>query len=86
MLILSQKARYVEQQWQNNGKRFRIIPETKDGINNNSRKMDWPSLYLGLSRLYPVGEVIDAKLKVKNLDLQKEQEYFIKKLCRYFKS
>jgi predicted ATPase len=64
--------------WQNNGKRFRIIPETKDGINNNSRKMDWPSLYLGLSRLYPVGEVIDAKLKVKNLDLQKEQEYFIK--------
>lgn len=64
--------------WQVNGTRFRVIPETKDGINNNSRKKEWPSLYLGLSRLYPIGEVSDEKIKVKNIKLEKEEEYFKK--------
>ena len=64
--------------WQVNRTRFRVIPETKDGINNNSRKKEWPSLYLGLSRLYPIGEVSDEKIKVKNVKLEKEEEYFKK--------
>lgn len=68
--------------WQNNksknNKRFRVIPETKDGENSNSRKMEWPSLYLGLSRLYPIGEVNDEKIKIKNVKLEKEEEYFKK--------
>lgn len=69
--------------WQSNNKkkdekRFRVIPETKDGLNNNSRKKEWPSLYLGLSRLYPIGEVSDEKIKIKSVKLEKDEEYFKK--------
>lgn len=60
------------------GKRFRVIPETK-GINHNSRKKEWPSLYLGLSRLYPIGEVKDERIKINKLDKisPEEKKYFI---------
>ena len=64
--------------WQNNGQRFRIIPETKSGLNKNSKKMNWPSLYLGLSRLYPIGEVKDEEINIKNINLKEDEEYFIK--------
>ncbi|MGL4729954.1 MAG: AAA family ATPase [Clostridium sp.] len=56
-------------------KRFRVIPETKTDVENNSKKMEWPSLYLGLSRLYPVGEVNDENLKIKAVNLD-DEEYF----------
>ena len=58
-------------------KRFRVIPETKTETEKNSRKMEWPSLYLGLSRLYPVGEVNDENLKIKAVHLD-DEEYFKK--------
>lgn len=63
--------------WQNNKTRFRVIPETK-GSNKNSRKKEWPSLYLGLSRLYPIGEVSDENIKINNIKLAQEEEYFRK--------
>lgn len=63
--------------WQDNKTRFRVIPETK-GSNKNSRKKEWPSLYLGLSRLYPIGEVSDENIKIKNIKLDQEEEYFRK--------
>lgn len=61
-----------------NGKRFRIIPETR-GANKNSRKKEWPSLYLGLSRLYPIGEVKDEKIKINKLTKLEEsdKDYFV---------
>ena len=59
-------------------KRFRIIPETK-GKNPNSRKKEWPSLYLGLSRLYPIGEVKDEKIKINKMNKLEnyDKDYFI---------
>lgn len=49
--------------WQNKGKRFRVLPKRKyhpgksplkNGYDN--KKLQLPSYYLGLSRLYPIGE------------------------------
>ncbi|NEZ76292.1 hypothetical protein EXM98_06370 [Clostridium botulinum] len=58
--------------------RFRIIPETKKIKEKNSRKKEWPSIYLGLSRLYPIGEAKEDGIKINNIKLSKEEEeYFI---------
>ncbi|MDU5011034.1 MAG: AAA family ATPase [Clostridium botulinum] len=64
--------------WQDNGTRFRVIPETKTKEQRNSRKKEWPSLYLGLSRLYPIGEVKDDQLNIKNVKLTEEEGIFFK--------
>lgn len=64
--------------WQNNGTRFRIIPETITKDEKNSKKKEWPSIYLGLSRLYPIGEVNDESISVKEFKFTSEEEkYFI---------
>ncbi len=42
--------------WQDERTRFRIIPYRKDESINTSGKIQWPMLYLGLSRLFPIGE------------------------------
>lgn len=59
-------------------KRFRMIPETKTGNEKNSKKMEWPTLYLGLSRLYPIGEAKeDNRFKVSTIKLtEEEKRYF----------
>ncbi len=54
--------------WQNNKARFRMIPETKDKDKKNSRKYELPVLYLGLSRLYPIGESKEFSKKKLSLD------------------
>lgn len=43
--------------WQKykNGRRFRLIPKRIPG-RQTEKKLAWPTLYLGLSRLYPIGE------------------------------
>jgi predicted ATP-dependent endonuclease of OLD family len=41
--------------WWNKGTRFRMIPR-KSPRRDTEKKIEWPTLYLGLSRLYPVGE------------------------------
>lgn len=37
-------------------KRFRLIPKKIKGVRTSEAKLTWPTIYLGLSRLYPVGE------------------------------
>ena len=66
--------------WQDKGKRFRIIPKKKlTGKKITEAKVQWPSLYLGLSRLLPIGETRDEDMKSLNLRLNnEEQEWFIK--------
>ena len=59
--------------WQKN--RFRIIPETK-GENANSRKKELPSLYLGLSRLFPVGEANSDGIKVESVKLNDDEKLY----------
>lgn len=39
-------------------KRYRLLP-MKTEVRRTERKIQWPTLYLGLSRLYPIGEVDD---------------------------
>ncbi len=48
---------YYRSTWQTyrDGKRYRIIPKRTTEW-NSSAKVTWPTLYLGLGRLYPVGE------------------------------
>lgn len=56
--------------WQENGTRGRLIPTTKneDGSDSNAKK-PWPSLYLGLSRLYPLGEALFAEKDSKTIQI-----------------
>lgn len=36
--------------------RFRLLPKKISGVRNSEAKINWPTFYLGLSRLYPIGE------------------------------
>lgn len=43
--------------------RFRLIPEPGERPQHSEAKLEWPTYYLGLSRLYPVGETFDYESK-----------------------
>ena len=60
--------------WQkySKGKRYRIIPK-KTTEWASSGKINWPTLYLGLCRLYPIGESLDVK-KIHPLGKISEEE------------
>jgi len=48
-------------------KRFRLLPVRTINGSKSSHKVTWPTLYLGLSRLYPVGESNEIKIEKKDL-------------------
>lgn len=53
-------------------KRYRLIPE-KTPERQSEAKIAWPTYYLGLSRLYPIGEVAEIKTsKIKNAAIEEE--------------
>ena len=54
--------------WQKD--RFRIIPRSKE----NSAKFKIPVIYLGLSRLYPVGELDDNDIHSENLEFASDND------------
>lgn len=59
--------------WQVNGTRGRIIPASKDRDGKpSSAKQSWPTLFLGLSRLYPLGEAILSEKESKSISLTSE--------------
>ncbi len=68
--------------WQkyNEGKRFRIIPKwvNADGKEVES-KLPYPAIYLGLSRLYPVGEAKYGALNRSNTkwDCEEDKRWFV---------
>lgn len=39
-----------------NNERYRLIPKKIKNIRETEKKLNWPIIYLGLSRLFPVGE------------------------------
>lgn len=39
-----------------NNERYRLIPKKIKNIRDTEKKLNWPVIYLGLSRLFPVGE------------------------------
>lgn len=68
-------------------KRFRIIPyKVNEDGSRNEAKFNFPVIYLGLSRLYPLGEV-DTKISQENLnnltseDLNWFKDNYFKILC-----
>ena len=46
-------------------KRYRLIPK-KTEERNTERKIEWPTYYLGLSRLYPIGESENVEINKTN--------------------
>ena len=66
--------------WQNGNKRFRVIPNRKkpDGRRSEA-KLELPVIYLGLSRLYPVGEAKSEEFSAKKLRWreEKDEEWFV---------
>jgi len=62
--------------WQDNKKRFRVIPQGKDENDEKvtAQKFSFPVLYLGLSRLYPLGETTDEQIKNEIQDFKNEQD------------
>ncbi|WP_243157546.1 AAA family ATPase [Clostridium sporogenes] len=61
-------------------KRFRLIPEAfnNNNIKISSAKYHWPSLYLGLSRLFPIGESREDGMVIKSVKLSEpEKKFFV---------
>lgn len=56
----------------NGHKRYRLLPKKILGIRNSEAKLSWPTIYLGLSRLYPVGESEIATSKRLPTDIMDE--------------
>ena len=73
--------------WQNdNGRdRFRVIPlKLLDGGKKTEAKMQIPVLYLGLSRLFPIGEANEDKIttnKIKFID-DEQKKWFIEQYAK----
>lgn len=51
--------------------RYRLIPQ-KSESRKNEKKVAWPTYYLGLSRLYPIGE--SAEVKSRKLSIDEETQ------------
>ncbi len=63
--------------WQKDGEddRFRVIPFKKlDDGKKTEAKMPMPVLYLGLSRLFPIGEAEENKIKAKSVKFDNEEQ------------
>lgn len=68
--------------WQNNDTRFRVIPKHKTPEGKVSEaKLASPVIYLGLSRLFPIGEANQEKIKTKKLkwDSPEDADWFTEK-------
>ncbi|MDY0194410.1 MAG: AAA family ATPase [Aliarcobacter butzleri] len=67
----------------NNNRRFRLIPSKKDESKESGKteaKIHWPTLYVGLSRLYPFGELNEEAVTTNQLKLtDSEKKWFIEK-------
>jgi energy-coupling factor transporter ATP-binding protein EcfA2 len=54
--------------------RFRLLPVRNIiGKRSSSKKVEWPTLYLGLSRLYPLGESSEVSIDKKDLSKWNEE-------------
>ena len=77
--------RNIRVAWQTDDKkkRFRLIPYKKDESKESGKteaKIHWPTLYVGLSRLYPFGEVNEKNsITTNQIKLNEEEnEWFIR--------
>ncbi len=68
--------------WQDKGDRFRLIPKRVDGGKKTESKFKHASLFLGLSRLYPIAEISpkSSDFKKKEIRISKEEKVEFTKL------
>ena len=59
-------------------RRYRILPVRKVGNKESSQKYDYPTYYLGLSRLYPIGESRTVKVMDLSNTMSPEDSSYIK--------
>lgn len=65
--------------WQNNNTRFRLIPNRKlEGGKKTEAKVTWPTLYLGLGRLFPIGDAENEDINATKLKLTEEELFWFK--------
>lgn len=69
--LISGTTQYEKTETPEKNIRYRLIPE-KTEDRPSEKKINWPSYYLGLSRLYPVGETERAKKSSISSDIKKE--------------
>ena len=65
-----------------NEERFRVIPFKKiEGGKKTEAKFNYPVLYLGLSRLFPIGESLDSAISSKSISFKSDahREWFVEK-------
>lgn len=55
-----------------NNERYRLIPKKIKNIRDTEKKLNWPVIYLGLSRLFPVGESESVGPSLIKTDYDKE--------------
>jgi predicted ATPase len=67
--------------WQNQGKRFRIIPYKSENGKKTDAKFDIPVYYLGLSRLFPIGEAKPENITASTIkfDVPEQEKWFVQK-------
>lgn len=73
------KCRVTWQTMEGGKKRFRVIPEFKVGRRKRSSKLPYPIIYLGLSRLFPIGESNSVKKAAIKKFTDEYQQWFIEK-------
>lgn len=76
--------------WQNdNGKdRFRVIPSrTLEDGKKTEAKMQMPVIYLGLSRLFPIGEANEDKISANSIKFidDDQKEWFVEQYKKYYR-
>lgn len=62
--------------------RFRLIPKKIPTVRETEKKLNWPVYYLGLSRLYPIGESEESKSESIPSHLQNKINLIHKKILR----
>jgi AAA15 family ATPase/GTPase len=72
--------REIRTYWTNNETRLKVLNESKPPQEIHSQKFELPVLYLGLSRLYPLGEVEkDTDVQAQSLELTSEEKQWFDK-------
>lgn len=55
-----------------NNERYRLIPKKIKNIRDTEKKLNWPVIYIGLSRLFPVGESEELTQSIIKTDYDEE--------------
>lgn len=71
-----EEVRSFRTSWQDNGNRFRVIPSGEQNGKKIDSKFDKPVIYLGLSRLFPLGEADTYTYSEQTFDNDEDKFWF----------